>query len=106
MQTRRDCERRQRPIEYITFGLLPEQTALQHAFRQFLYEQRHTVGAVDNLFDDLLGERLSSRDLQDQRGSIGPVETVQGQHTDARLADPGRLELRPERHHQQYRKSA
>ena len=51
--------RRYRPIDDITIRLRPQQPALQHAFGQFLDEQRHTVGAVGDLVDDRIRERLT-----------------------------------------------
>jgi hypothetical protein len=57
------------PIEHVAIRLLVQQTALQHALGQFLDEQRHAVGAIDDLGDDLIGQSLAAGDLLDQNGS-------------------------------------
>ena len=47
--------------------------ALQNAFGQFLDKQRHAVGAIDDLIDDLVGQHLAAGDLRDQSAAIAPV---------------------------------
>ena len=94
MQCRRDGEGRQRTIEHIAVRLLAEYVAFQNAFGQFLDKQGHAVRAVDDLGDDLLGERLAAGDPCDQSRPIAPVEAIERQHRHPGLAGPGRLELR------------
>jgi hypothetical protein len=53
--------------------------------------------------DDLVGQRLAAGDLCYQSGAVTPVQTVESQHADLRLAGPRRLELSAERHDQQHR---
>ena len=102
----RDRERLQRAIEHVAIVLLAQQTSLQDALGQFLDKQRHAVGAVGNLEDDLVGQRLAAGDLRYQSGAVTPVQTVESQHADLRLAGPRRLELWAERHDQQHRQAA
>ena len=56
--------------------------------------------------DDLVGQRLAAGDLRYQSGAVTPVQTVESQHADLRLAGPRRLELWAERHDQQHRQAA
>ena len=106
MQGRRDRERLQRTVEHAAVVLPAQQTALQDALGQFLDEQRHAVGALGNLGDDLVGQCLAAGDLRYQSGAVTPVQTVESQHVDLRLAGPRRLELWAERHDQQHRQAA
>ncbi len=93
-------------MEHVAIVFLAQQTALQNALGQFLDEQRHAVGAINDLGDDLVGQRLSAGDLRYQSGAVTPVETVESQRADLRLAGPRRLELGAERHDQQHRQAA
>ena len=52
-------------------------TALQHAFGQFLNKQWHAVGAVGDLVDDLVRQRLAAGDLVDQSGPITLFEAIE-----------------------------
>jgi hypothetical protein len=83
-----------------------QETALQHALGQFLDEQRHAVGALDDLLDHVIGQRLPAGILLDQRGPVAPVQAIERQHADLRLASPRRLELGTEPNDQQYRQAA
>jgi hypothetical protein len=73
----------------------------QHRLGQFLDEQRHAVGAVGDLIDDLAAERGVAGQPQHQRGDLALAKAVQRQHRHMRLAAPGRLKLGPEGNHQQ-----
>ncbi len=86
MQTRRDPKR--------------SHPALQDALGQFLDKQWHAVGAIDDLGDDLVRQYLAAGDLLDQGGPVMPVQAIEHQHADLRLAGPGRLEFGAERHDQ------
>jgi hypothetical protein len=103
MQARRDRERQRFPVEYVAIRLLAQQAALQNALGQFLDEQWHAVGAVDDLGDDLIGQCLAAGDPLDQHCPVMTVEAIEHQHRHLRLARPGRLELGPEGHDQQHR---
>jgi hypothetical protein len=106
VQARRDREWRQCAIEHVAIRLLAQQAALQDALGQFLDEQRHAVGALYDLGDDLIGQRLVAGNLPDQSGPIMLVQAIERHHADLRLAGPGRLELGAERHDQQHRQAA
>jgi hypothetical protein len=47
--------------------------ALQDALGQFLDKQWHAIGALDDLGDDIIGQRLAARDLSYQSGPVVPV---------------------------------
>jgi len=100
MQRGRDSDGWQRAGEHVAIAFLAQQTALQDALCQLLDEQRYAVGAIDDLGDDIVGQCLATGDLLDQYGAVAPVQSTESQHADLRLADPGRLELRAERHNQ------
>src|SRR5215470_14149119 len=102
MQGWRDRKRLQRAVEHVAIVLLAQQTALQNALRQFLDKQRHAVGAVGNLGDDLVGQRLAAGGLRYQSRAVTPVQTVESQHADLRLAGPRRRELWAKRYDQQH----
>jgi len=106
VQGRRDREWRQCAVERVAIAVLAQQTALQHALGQFLDEQWHAVGAIGDLVDDAIGQCLASSDLRYQSGPVAPVQPIERQHADLRLAGPGHLELGAERHDKQYRQAA
>src|SRR5438067_1177332 len=85
---------------------LAQQAALQDALGQFFDEERHTVGAIDNLSDHLIGQCLAAGDLLDQDGPIAPVQPIERHYADLRLAGPGRLELGTEGYDQHHRQAA
>ena len=93
VQGRRDGEGRQCPVEHISVAFLAQQAALDDALGQFLDKQRHPVGAIGDLGDDIVGQRLAANDLRDQGGAVTPVQPIERQHRHLRLASPGRLEL-------------
>src|SRR5438105_15855608 len=64
-------------------------TTLQHALGQFLDKERHAVGALGDLGDDLLGQCLVAGDLLDQRGPVAPVQAIERHYSDLRLAGQG-----------------
>jgi len=99
-QTRRDREWRQRAIEHVLIHFLAQQIALQDTFGQLLDEQRHAVGALDDLGDDLIRQRLAAGDLRHQSGPVMPIQAIEDQHRHMRLAGPRRLELGAERYDQ------
>lgn len=80
--------------------------ALQHAFGQFLDKQWHAIGAIDDLIDDVIGQRVAAGNLRYQSAPIAPVQAIEGQHCHQWLAGRGRLELGSEGHDQQHRQVA
>src|SRR6516162_7312489 len=77
--------RRPQAVEHVAIILLAQQTSLQDALGQFLDKQRHAVGALGDLEDDLVGQRLAAGDLSYQRGAVTLVQTVESQDADLRL---------------------
>ena len=75
IQARRDRERRQNPVEQVTIRLRSQQSALQHALGQFLDKQRHAIGAVGDLVEHDVRQRLSGN-LRNQcdRGRADPAD--------------------------------
>ena len=55
MKRRRDGKCRQSAIEHVSVAFLAQEAALEDVLGKFLDEQRHAVGAVDDLVDDLIG---------------------------------------------------
>ena len=62
-----------------TRSLLPG--AFQHRLGQFLDEQRHAVGALDDLRDDLGGERRIAGQPLHQRRAVASAEPIERQHS-------------------------
>ena len=103
LQRRRYRERRQRSVEHVAVRHLTQQPALEQRAGQFLDEQRHAVGVRENLLDDGVGQRLVPGDAGNDAGAVAAAKAAQRHHRHMRLADPGRLELRPDRDDQQHR---
>jgi hypothetical protein len=75
----------------------------QHRLGHFLYEQRNTIGPLDDVLPDVCGKLLVANDPVDYRVHFGSRQPIDGEDGDVRLSDPGRLELRPEGYEQQHR---
>ena len=104
LQRRRYGERRKRCVEHVASWASHATAPLSSSvLAQFLDEQRHAIGVRKNLLDDGVGQRLALGDAVDDAGAVAAAEAAQGQHRHMRLADPGRLDLRPERDDQQHR---
>jgi hypothetical protein len=73
LQTCRDRERRQCPVKHVAVRLLAQQAALQDALGQLLDKQRHAVGAIGDLNEDLVRQCLAAGDLRDQGGAVAPI---------------------------------
>ena len=74
---------------------------------QLLDEQRHAVGALDDLGDDLGGQGgLPPAICSTSAAPSRRPEPIERQHRDLRLAGPGRLELGTEGDDQQHRQTA
>src|SRR5215469_9254837 len=93
MQTGRDREWWQRAVEHVAIALLAQQAALQDALGQFLYKQRHAIGAIGDLGDHLIGQRLAAGDLLDQKSPSALVKAIERQHRHLRLAAPSVLKF-------------
>ena len=66
----------------------------EHRLGHFLDEQRHAVGALDDLGDHIRRQQggIAGEPL-DHRRTVAPPEPVQRHHRHMRLPGPGRLEL-------------
>ena len=93
MQGGGDREARQRARRQYRGDPVVAIAAFQHRLGQLFDEQRHAVGALDDLVDDLAGEAGIAGKPLDQRRAVAPAEPVQRQHRHMRLAAPGVLEL-------------
>ena len=51
--------------------------AFEHRLRQLFDEQRHAVGALDDLFDDLVGETGIAGEALDQNYAVAFPKAVQ-----------------------------
>jgi len=80
-------------FEHVVTLLLAQQPALQHALGQFLDKQRHAVGTIDDLDDDVIGQGFAAGGLRHKSGSVEPIQAMKHQHRHMRLAGPGLLEL-------------
>ena len=85
----------------------PSLSGLQHRLRHLLDEQGNAVGALDDVLADVRWQRLVADDALDHgaRCRALPSRLIVRAVTYA-LSNPGRIELRPERHDKQHRKAA
>ena len=67
--------------------------AFQHRLGQLLDKERHPVGALDDLGDDLGGERGIAGQLLHQRLAVAFAEPIERQARDVGAAAPGRLKF-------------
>jgi hypothetical protein len=67
---------------------------LDHRLGQFLDKERHTVGALDDLVDNIRRQRpeIAGEPMHEPR-PFAAAEPVQRDHRRLRPSDPGRLEL-------------
>ena len=93
MQGGRDRQGRQRARRQYRSDPVVAIAAFEHRLGQLLDEQRHAVGALDDLVDDLAGETGIAGEPLDQRRAVAPAEPVQRQRRHMRLAAPGVLKL-------------
>ena len=96
MERRRDRQRRHRPRHRIVVAGFREHAALDHGLGQLLDEQRHAIGAIDDLVGDLLGQGLAAGHVRDHLGALPGRQAVETEQGHVRAADPGWRELRPE----------
>src|SRR6266516_4096644 len=74
---------------------LLQEPAFEHHLGQFLDEQRHAVGAGENLVHHLLGQRLAAGDPLDYGRSVWSAKPRKGDGRDMRVIWPGWCELWP-----------
>ena len=91
VQGRRDRERRQQAGELEMVARGDEQTRLQHHLGQLLDEQRHAVGARDDLLEDLGRQSPGAGDPRDHGQDLAPAQPGERQRGDV-APSPGRRE--------------
>ena len=69
---------------------------LENGSRQLFDEQGYPIGPRDDLFADLIGQRLAGDDLLHHLGTRPVIEAVERHERDPRPPDPGRAKLGPE----------
>ncbi len=95
VQRLRDRERWERAEQFVAALGFADELALEHGPGQFLGEQRHPVGAREDLLDDRPRQRLVAGDLADQRLAVLVIEPLELNGRDMRVVRPWRAELRP-----------
>ena len=87
---RGDRQRRQRSCHRVTITGVREHAAFDYSLGQFFDEQRHAVGAVDDLVGDLSGQRLPTGHAHDHLGALPGRQAIETEQRHLRAADPGR----------------
>src|SRR6266404_4749995 len=97
----RDGKPKHGPSRIKAVARVGQHAALDHRLGQFLDEQRYAIGPIDDMFGDLLGQRLASGHPQDHLGALSRGQTTEADLCHVRAPDPGRRELWPEGDDQQ-----
>ena len=74
----------------------------QHRLGQFLDEQRHAVGSLDNIGDGFRRKSRVARQSSHHRLAVAFAETIEHHTADMGLAAPGRMEFGTEGNQQQH----
>jgi hypothetical protein len=78
--------------------------SFEHRLRQLLEEKRHSIGALDDLVNEISWKRgRVSGKFPHQGGAFAPAEPWQRHHRYLRLAAPRWMELGPKRRNEQNR---
>jgi hypothetical protein len=77
LQGRRDRERGKRSRRLECILTLSEPVGLEHHLRQLLDEERHAVGLLHDLLDDLRGQRLAASDFLHEVRDIARCQALQ-----------------------------
>ena len=96
LQRRRNRQVLCRLIEHVVIAGFVQSLALEHRLGQLFDEQRHAVGALDDLIEQSGRQFLSAGYMIDQHGPLALRQPVERQHGDVRLPGPGRLKFRTE----------
>ncbi len=80
LQRCRYRQRRQRAVEGVAIAGIVEQSGLEHGLGQLLDEKRHAVGLLNDLIEQLVGQRLAAGDLENHVRGLAAAETVQRDH--------------------------
>ena len=105
MQGRRHRQRGQRCRRQHRGNPVALRGAFQHRLGQLLDKQRHPVGALDDLRDDIGGERGIAGQSLHQRLAVAFAEPIERQARDVGAAAPGRLEFGTKGDRQQHRQT-
>ena len=81
-----------------------QQPAFEHRLGQFLNEQRHAIGASENLVHHLLRQRLAARHPLDQCRAVASAKARERDRRHVRVTRPGRREFGPGGDEQQHPK--
>jgi calcineurin-like phosphoesterase family protein len=74
---------------------------LEHRLRHLLDEQGDAISALDNVLSDAGRKQLVANDPVYHGADFSLRQSIEREGGHVRSSDPGRLELRPERHDQQ-----
>ena len=99
-----DRQRRQRTLENIIAIPFLQQPAFQHRLGQFLNEQRHAIGASENLVHHLLRQCLAACHPLDQCRAVASAKACERDRHHVRVIRPRRREFGPGSDEQQYPK--
>ncbi len=103
MQGRRHRQRGKRCRSQHRSNPVALRGAFQHRLGQLLDKERHPVGALDDLGDDIRGERGIAGQLLHQRLAVAFAEPIERQTRDVGAAAPGRLKFGAKGDRQQHR---
>ena len=78
--------------------------ALKKQARHLLNEQRHAAGALADPLDQLLGQRMTRRNLANHARDPSAIEGTERNHAVMRAQAPGRAKLRTSRSQQEQRR--
>src|SRR6185295_19939063 len=70
-----------------------------------LHEQRDAVGALDDILPDICGKEVIANKAVDYGADFSLCQPIEGEGRHVWPSDPGRLELKPERHDQHHAKT-
>jgi hypothetical protein len=101
----RDRQGRDRSGELVAVAGETQEAGFEDRLGQLFDEQRHAVGLLEDLVEDLPGQQLVAADPFDQSRALAPVEPVEPQLGDVLPPDPRRGELGPkaQEHHRRQR---
>ena len=84
------------PPHRVKVSGLRDQSALDHGLGQLFDEQRHAIGAIDDLIGNLTGQRLAAGHPHDHLGALPGRQAVETEQGHLRAAEPRGRELRAE----------
>jgi hypothetical protein len=102
MQRCRDRQGSNRPRHGVMVARFGDDAAFDHGLGQLLDEQRHAIGAVDDLVGNGLWQRLAASHIADHLGAVAARQAIEREHRHMRTPGPRCRELRPEGEDHQY----